>query len=204
MNISINVTNKIASVVGSPVIVCGNSDYALDITFDSEWEGQTAKTARFVYVKDGEVKCADVVFSGITANVPKLMGTKEVYIGIYAGDLKTTTPARVPCQQSIRCMEGAPEDPTPSQYDQIIALLNSVSSIDVSAMLKYTPQTLSEAQKAQARENLDVPSNAKLTEGLNLVLDFATARPPYTYGTTDIAAGSVSTAEAGTLHFVYE
>lgn len=198
MNIPIKITNKTATVVGSPVIVCDNSDYKLALTFDAEWADQPVKTARFVFVTDGEVKNIDVLVNGTEADVPKLLDTKEVFIGVYAGDLRTTTPARVPCQLSIRSFGAKPADPTPSQYDQIIALLNSVPGIDVSGMLKYTSQTLSESQKEQARTNIGAVSSAELTEGL------ADRAPAYTYGTTDITAGSASSSPTGTLHFVYE
>jgi hypothetical protein len=109
-------------VEGSPVIVCGNSTYTIGFNFDAEWPTGT-KTARFVYVQDGEVKYQDVVFTGVTVAVPILAGVKEVRVGVYAGNLQTSTPAVIPCEYSIRCGTGAPADPTPSQYDQIIALL---------------------------------------------------------------------------------
>lgn len=125
MNIDISIDNKYAAAVGAPTIVCGNSDYTITFTFDNEWEGQNTKTARFVYVQDGKVKYTDVVFTGNTVAVPILANTKEVRVGVFAGDLRTTAPARIPCELSIRCGTGAPEDPTPSQYDQIMALLNA-------------------------------------------------------------------------------
>lgn len=124
MVIKINVTNKRAVLVGSPVIVCGNSGYTLEFTFDAEWSAESVRTARFVYVRDGSVQYQDVVFSGTTAQVPVLANIKEVRVGVFAGDLHTSTPALIPCEKSIRCGTGAPEDPTPSQYDQIMALLS--------------------------------------------------------------------------------
>lgn len=123
MIIQINVTDKRATPVGSPTIVCGNGDYQAVFDFDAEWTGLTAKTARFVYVRDGVVQHQDVVFEGNTAAVPVLANIKEVRVGVFAGDLRTSTPALIPCELSIRCGTGAPEDPTPSQYDQIMALL---------------------------------------------------------------------------------
>ena len=125
MNIQINVTNKRAVVVGTPVIVCENSDYTVAFAFDAEWAGRDTKTARFVYVQDGAVKYTDVVFIGNTVDVPTLTNIREVRVGVFSGDLCTTTPATIPCELSIRCGTGAPIDPTPSQYDQIMALLGS-------------------------------------------------------------------------------
>lgn len=124
MVIKINVTNKRAVLVGSPVIVCGNSGYTLEFTFDAEWSAESVRTARFVYVRDGSVQYQDVVFSGPTAQVPVLANVQEVRVGVFAGELRTSTPALIPCERSIRCGTGAPEDPTPSQYDQIMALLS--------------------------------------------------------------------------------
>lgn len=232
MLIPINVKDKVATVSGAPVIVCGNSNYKLGLTFDAEWSDQAIKTARFVYVKDGEVKHIDVPFDGAEVDVPALIGVKEVYIGFFAGDLHTTTPARVPCSQSIRCMAAEPEEPTPSQYDQIIALLNA--GID-SSSVKYIEQTLTDSQKAQARENIGaVPETRKvngkpltsdisltpgdvgavptsrtvngkaLTSNITLSHSDVGAAPAYTYGTEDIEAGSESPHPTGTLHFVYE
>lgn len=125
MVIKINVTNKRAALVGSPVIVCGNSGYTLEFTFDAEWSAESVRTARFVYVRDGSVQYQDVVFSGTTAQVPVLANVQEVRVGVFAGELRTSTPALIPCERSIRCGTGAPEDPTPSQYDQIMALLSA-------------------------------------------------------------------------------
>lgn len=124
MNILIDIENKHAKVLGSPVIVCGNSNYTIKFTFDSEWSNLTTKTARFVYVQNGKVKYTDVVFTGDIVDVPLLSNVKEVRVGVYSGALHTTTPALIPCERSIRCGTGAPEDPTPSQYDQIISLIN--------------------------------------------------------------------------------
>lgn len=122
-DINISITNKRPTVEGSPVIVCGNSDYQLRFSFDGEWSDTSAKTARFVYIQDGEVRYQDVAFTGATVAVPVLAGIKEVRVGVYAGNLQTSTPAVIPCEYSIRCGTAAPSDPTPSQYDQILDLL---------------------------------------------------------------------------------
>ena len=123
MIIQVNVTNKHAQVLGTPTIVCGNSDYKIQFTFDGEWNTGAAKTARFVYMNGGSVDYTDVVFTGDTVDVPILSNTRTVRVGVFEGDLHTTTPAVIPCELSIRCGTGAPVDPTPSQYDQIMVLL---------------------------------------------------------------------------------
>lgn len=123
VDIQIAITDKRPQVIGAPVIVCGNSDYTLTFSFDAGWDAVGAKTARFVYIRDGAVMYEDVAFTGATVAVPILTNIREVRVGVYAGDLHTSTPVVIPCECSIRCGTGAPADPTPSQYDQILALL---------------------------------------------------------------------------------
>lgn len=123
-NISITVENKRATVVGSPVIVCGNSDYAVTFAFDDEWSLTGPKTARFVYVKRGKVEHEDKVFEGNTVAVPVLSDVAFVNVGVFAGDLCTTTPAQVRCRASILCGSGTVHEPTPDVYSQIMALIN--------------------------------------------------------------------------------
>lgn len=117
MIININIKEKRPGVVGAPVIVCGNADYSVKFTFDADWDGLSTKTARFVWVQDGVVKYKDVEFTGDTVEVPVLINTRQVQIGVYAGDLCTSTPARIPCELSIRCGSGVPVDPEPEEQE---------------------------------------------------------------------------------------
>lgn len=48
MYIKINVKNKVAARQDDVSIVCGNSDYVIQFTFDADWEPYETKTARFV------------------------------------------------------------------------------------------------------------------------------------------------------------
>lgn len=126
-NINIKVTNKRAIVEGSPVIVCGNSDYTVTFTFDDEWNLTGVRTARFVYIKDGVVQHEDRVFEGNTVEVPVLSNVTFVKVGVFAGELCTTTPARILCDPSILCGSGEVHEPTPDVYDQIMALVNELA-----------------------------------------------------------------------------
>ena len=123
-NININIGNKRAIAEGAPVIVCGNSDYNLQFTFDAEWSEATYKTARFVYIQNGQVVHEDVDFQGTTAKVPVLTNTEQVKVGVYAGELYTSTPAVIPCKLSILCGSGDPATPTPEEDARIMQLLN--------------------------------------------------------------------------------
>lgn len=114
MIIKIDIVNKRPEVVGTPCIICGNSEYVIEFTFDDEWIEYSSKVARFVYVQFGAVKYQEVTFTGNLVEVPILSSVKEVLIGVYAGELKTTTPARIPCDYSILCGK-AEEQLTPEQ-----------------------------------------------------------------------------------------
>lgn len=117
--ININVKNKIARSMDE-VIVCGNSDYVVNFHFDEEWNDAYVKTARFIYNNTS----VDVVFEGKTVAVPVITNATMVAVGVFAGDLRTTTPALITCNKSILCEKGLPPDPTPDVYAQIIELLN--------------------------------------------------------------------------------
>lgn len=95
-------------------IVCGNSDYQIQFSFDREWDAHDKKTARFIYnghhIDVGFDKSKD---NNICA-VPTLYDTTEVEVGVFAGDLKTvtdesdvdlktTTSAVIGCLRSILC-----------------------------------------------------------------------------------------------------
>jgi hypothetical protein len=106
MNINITVEKKIARVAGTPVIICGNSGYNITFTLDDEWDNLPVKTARFSWYKNGEKLFTDIEFRGHTVEAPIMVDITEVYVGIFAGALSTTTPAKIVCERSILCGEG--------------------------------------------------------------------------------------------------
>lgn len=102
-------------------IVCGNSDYQVVFNFDAEWDAYEMKTARFIY--NGQL--VDVVFTGNICDVPVIKNATEVTVGVFAGDLRTTTPAKIGCDKSILCGNAAPAAPAEDVYAQIMELLNT-------------------------------------------------------------------------------
>ena len=122
--IEINVKNKIAKAAKDYKIVCGNSDYVILFSFDEEWQEHTVKTARFSYMQNITKKHIDVVFDNNQCNAPVLSNIKIVEIGVFAGDLETTTPCMIECEKSILCDSGLPEDPPENVYNEIIKLCN--------------------------------------------------------------------------------
>lgn len=119
MNINVNITNKHCAVQGAPVIVCGNSDYTMTFTFDAEWDNAGEKTARFSYIRDGVRRYQDVKLEGNTVAVPPVYGTKGLQVGVYSGDLVTSTPGRIPCEKSIVCGTVDPEDMYPGPAKEL-------------------------------------------------------------------------------------
>ena len=104
MVININIENRRATLSEEVVLVCGNNGYTVEFTFDEEWSGLEEKTARFVWESHGVRKHADAPITGSSAAVPVLSGTKEVLVGVFGGSLRSTTPARIPCDYSVRCL----------------------------------------------------------------------------------------------------
>lgn len=93
-------------------IVCGNSNYQIKFTFDAEWDAFSTKTARFV--SNGEF--TDVDFTGDTVAVPIMHNTEVLKVGVYAGDLRTTSPALIPCLRSILCLTDSPSADNDKHY----------------------------------------------------------------------------------------
>ena len=128
-DINITVRDKIAKAEGSPEIVCGNSDYAVVFDLDSEWDIYDLKTMRVVWIDimTGIPRYIDVPFSGNSAVIPAVYNAYEIAVGIYAGDIRTTTPARIPCDRCITDGSVVHETPSASVYDQIIDLLEKMA-----------------------------------------------------------------------------
>lgn len=124
-DIQITVRNKIAQTQNAPEIVCGNSDYTAIFDFDAEWSDYDAKTARFVWrdILTGRMRYKDTLFTGSNVSMPVVYGTYQVLIGVYAGDIRTTTPAAVPCARCITDDQPAHDPPTEDVYEQLLAYL---------------------------------------------------------------------------------
>lgn len=87
-------------------IVCGNNDYQISFAFDSEWDAYETKTARFIW--GGQYRDVDITDN--VCDVPIIYKTDHVRVGVYAGNLSTTTEARIGCLPSILCSDEPPTD----------------------------------------------------------------------------------------------
>ena len=127
----IKVVNKVATNATPNVpIVCGNSTYNVTFDFDEEWAAEDTRVARFVFYKGRKSYFKEQTFSGNTVNVPILSGIDYVLVGVYSGELSTTTPARVICRRSILCdsaEEQIGEDQKKTLQTQIADLGNQIT-----------------------------------------------------------------------------
>lgn len=146
--INITVREKSARADDRARIVCGNSDYSVRFDFDEEWEAYDLKTARFI-TEGGFF--TDVQFTGSDCAVPVLTGTRSLLVGVFAGDVRTTTPAYIPAIPCITDTGGIPAAPPPDVYAQ---LMNRFAALEAPAAVLYTEQKLTNEQKAQARKNI--------------------------------------------------
>lgn len=119
----ISVKNKRAKNLSKIKYVCGNSDYTVAFDLDDDWDGLDVKTARF-RVSDGTV--IDTPFDGSTCPFPKIMDAYRVDVGIFAGNMKTTTNAVVECERSALSSDGPPPDPMPDVYAKLMDMLNKL------------------------------------------------------------------------------
>lgn len=148
--INITVRGKIARAEGRARVVCGNSDYTVRFDFDEEWSEYAVKTARFV-TEDGSY--TDVQFEGSDCTIPILRNTRTLLVGVFAGNLRTTTAALIHAVPCITDPDGTPADPTPDVYAQLMERFNAM---EAPAAVLYTAQELTDEQKATARENIGV------------------------------------------------
>lgn len=126
--IDIIIRNKTASAVNPPCIVCGNSDYNVKFDFDEEWQAHNNKIGVFAYNRCGEWRSENVPFEGDTCPVPALHGVRSVWIGVTAGDVRTSTPADVPCRMGATDFSDTDEPPSADVWGQILAKLDELQT----------------------------------------------------------------------------
>lgn len=122
-NIEAVIVDRVAKAPADAEIICGNSDYTITFTFDDEWEGIEVKTALFKWLTADGVRSHEQPFTGDVVAVPILTDTREVVVGVYAGNLTTTTGAPIRCVPSIRCGAGEKVEPDPDKYDALMELI---------------------------------------------------------------------------------
>lgn len=141
MDIEITVKNKIAAA-DKQVIICGNSDYVVRFKLDDEWAGYKTKTMR-VDLMNGTHE--DVLFEGDSCPLPVIHDRTRIAVGIYAGAIRTTTPAVLCCEKCITDAGGVAASPTEDVYSQLLRRLNDfdgywLPEVSESGELSWTRQ----------------------------------------------------------------
>lgn len=130
--IHITVCDRVPTITAGEDVISHNSDYIAEFVFDEEWQDKV-KTVYFV-CEDGSYQA--VVMSGNSCDVPMMAGEHRcIFVGVQAGSaekpnvLKTTRPCCLKVKDSIADLLGQPiPDPTPDVYEQIIAMLNNLTT----------------------------------------------------------------------------
>ena len=157
--LNITVRNKIATTTDPTTVVNGNNDYTVVFDFDSEWDSLSSKTAMFVYGRE-EQKYKTVTFTGNSCVMPALYNTGYVLIGVFAGNIKTTTAAYVKCLPCIRDNDstldtgsGGTIDTGTNDHSQLINRdiadqhpISSITGLEEALTLTGTTETLTPMQ----------------------------------------------------------
>lgn len=139
--IKVTVRDLIASQTCRTVYVCGNSEFVIEFAFGDEWKDMYTKTARFKW--NGQMH--DQVFDGNRCPVPVISDAFSFTVGVFAGNLRTTTDAYISSKKGALCGGGLPHDPPPDVYAQIMEKLNNAGGV--------TPEQIAAAVEAYLDEN---------------------------------------------------
>lgn len=179
-DINITVTDKRPVCTAGTTVVCDNSDYIVHWDLDEEWSAYDSKTMRVVYM---DSTYTDTVFTGDSVALPPVTVPGVVQIGLYAGDIHTSRMALLRALSSVRSASGAPANPTPDVYDQLMELIKGMGSVDPDDIAKAVADYLA----AHPIEEIDptVPEWAK-----------SESKP--TYSASEVGAISQSDLQAAT------
>ncbi len=192
MDINIKVRNKIAAAE-EKMIICGNSDYVIRFDLDDEWAEYETKTMR-VDLLNGTHE--EVVFDGDSCPLPAIYGRTRVAIGIYAGNIRTTTPAVLCCEKCITDSNGVTAAPTEDVYSQLMQRLNDFDGY-------WLPEVSETGELSWKRENgVQVPDAVNIKGAKGDKGDAGAAGVKGDKGDAGAAAtvtvGTVTTGAAGT------
>lgn len=177
-DISITVTDKRPVCTAGTTVVCDNSDYIVHWDLDAEWSAYDTKTMRVIYM---DSTYADTVFTGDSVALPPVPVPGCVQIGLYAGDIHTSRMVLLRALSSVRSASGAPADPTPDVYDQLMELIKGMGGVDPDDIAKAVADYLA----AHPETDPTVPSWAK-------------AKTKPTYSAAEVGAIAQSDLQAAT------
>lgn len=144
--INVTIRNKIATA-DKTIYVCGNTDFMVNFDFDAEWDAFSVKTVRFI---NGD-EYVDILMDGNQCAMPLFSNTNTIKVGVFAGDLRTTTSAFIMAQKSILCGgSGTPKVEQPDIYSQLLDQLNEEINRAETTVRESVEDLVSEAVSAEA------------------------------------------------------
>lgn len=124
--IHVTVRDGIAFQTDHTAYITGDGEFYVIFALEDGWKDLPVRVARF----QTESGYQDVMFRGERCHVPVFSYAQKLEVGLTAGNLRTTTPARIFVRQGIRSAWGPPEDPQASVFDQILDCLGE-SDLDL-------------------------------------------------------------------------
>ena len=145
MDLNILVRNKIAKGDGKKIVL-NNSNYHVVFDFDSEWDEFMEKTLKVNFLNHKY----EVLFSGNEVDLPPIVDAYECEIGVYAGNIRSTTPAKFKCEKSIISGDQIHFNPPEDIYLQLLTKIEELSNKRIGTI----PQSFSHEERVQARQNI--------------------------------------------------
>ena len=150
--VDITIKERIASAPADVLLVCNNPTDTLRFNFDSEWDSQFAKVARFEW--DGQF--IDVPFSDNEVKVPEITNTLYVNVGVYGDDIASTH-VKLQCKRSILCLGNAERVPMDNtNFDQFMAAVNEFNKNSNQMVEATIAANKAASDAAKAAENINV------------------------------------------------
>ena len=129
--IKIKIDGRIAEIESAPEVVTDNAEYEVEFAVDERdgWNPTVPMTALFVR-RDARYTAVVMDVGETICTMPPQTGTNIVYVGLTQDDMRTTTPAAIKVQRSIRTVANDPlPAPTEDVYAQILAAYAGIKII---------------------------------------------------------------------------
>lgn len=123
-NFVIGIREKVPYKISGPdCIVTDNDNYTITFEPDAEWDAYPAKLVYYAFDTGGAIVHS---IEGNEDKIPVLTKAQPVYIGVSAGNLRTTKALGIRVQPSVRQKAGVQiKEPEPDVYDVIMEMLNN-------------------------------------------------------------------------------
>lgn len=163
MRIEVCVVNQRVFIKENEYIVNDSANYLYcHFCFSDDWQGQ--KTAIFKTADKNEIYHV-LIDENEACPVPsEVLKSDGFYVSAFCGDLITSDEVFVKTEKSGYAEGGAPDEPTPDVYTQIIDLLNKISSGGGGGIVVETDPTVPAWAKQESPPDADTITNTEILE----------------------------------------